>query len=219
MEFPSIHFTLTDIIAGGYPNYHRAMNFAWKNGVNNISSSVWNTLEPTAHRFDLVASTEMLEHIRDAKKAVANMRAASRKYIYCLVPFADAHTNANLKLREKVWEQNEHFVYGYDVDAMRDLFGKSGKVRSAYTPVGVAFRERLSKMSDTEIAQDFDELCRAANADIVNSGKPPSTLKDALGIRILAEVIDEVAQNPRLPFTLERLRERLTGSREPAKAA
>ena len=115
-EYPDITFTLTDIVdtEHGYPNYHATMDLAWKWGIENLKFSVWNVLEPTRRRFDLVASTEMLEHIKDDRAAVANMRQAASKFVYCLVPFADKATNANPVKRKQAWDKHKHHVFGYD---------------------------------------------------------------------------------------------------------
>ena len=74
-EFPHIDITLTDIVdrTHGYPNYHRARDLARKYNVNNLSFSIWDVMQPTKRRFDLVCSTEMLEHIKDDDRAAANM--------------------------------------------------------------------------------------------------------------------------------------------------
>lgn len=185
-EFPHIRFTLTDIIntKHGYPNYHRAMDMAWRHGVGNISFSVWNVLQPTSNRFDMVASTEMLEHIKDAERAAANMRAASSKYTYCLVPFADKATNADKQKRDYAWEKHEHYVYGYDAEDLARLFPAPIHIAGTYWAEGARFREKLTGMSLTDIEAHQDVLAAEASADIRDG--VPTTIHDALGIRILS---------------------------------
>ncbi|MEL6646531.1 MAG: class I SAM-dependent methyltransferase [Pseudomonadota bacterium] len=188
-EFPHIHFTLTDIVnkEHGYPNYHATMDMAWKWGVDNISFSVWNVLEPTHRRFDLVASTEMLEHIEDAQTAAKHMRAAAEKFVYCLVPFADAATNANEQKRKGAWERHEHFVCGYDADEMRAMFPNPVLLTGTYwADTGLAFRMKLNELSPEEIVAQFQTLQHEAEADL--SAKIPQRSKEAQGIKILSRV-------------------------------
>ncbi|MEM7596946.1 MAG: class I SAM-dependent methyltransferase [Pseudomonadota bacterium] len=188
-EFPHIHFTLTDIVnkEHGYPNYHATMDMAWKWGVNNISFGVWNVLEPTHRRFDLIASTEMLEHIEDAKTAARNMRKTAERYVYCLVPFADATTNANPQKRKGAWERHEHFVCGYDADEMKAMFPDPVLLTGTYwADTGLAFRMKLNEMSPEEIEAQFGDLQREAETDI--SDRVPLRSKEAQGIKILSRV-------------------------------
>lgn len=186
LEFPHLRFTLTDIIGRGYPNYHMAMDLSWIWGVNNMAFSVWNVMQSTQRRFDLVCSTEMLEHIKDDNTAVANMRAAAQKYVYCLVPFSDPATNANEQKRKFAWEKHEHFVYGYDSARLSELFVSPVKIAGTYwTKAGGTLRKRLDELSDAEIESQFPDLTAAAEADLIN--QIPHTLSEALGIKILAK--------------------------------
>lgn len=187
IEFPDIHFTLTDIIdrKHGYPNYQGTMDAAWNWGIDNIAFSVWNCLEPTERRFDLVCSTEMLEHIEDDERAAANMVAASNRYVYCLVPYADEATNANARKRELAWQRHEQFVVGYDAKRLETLFPNPIHVFGAYHPVGQMFRKELEESDDEYITNSVKHRTNIAKKDIVTdfSGQVQS---QALGIRILA---------------------------------
>lgn len=186
-EFPHITFTLTDTMNSrlGYPNYHYTMDMAWKWGVENLRFSIWNVLESTHRRFDLVASTEMLEHIQDARNAADNMRAAATKYVYCLVPYADKATNANPDRRRYAWEKHEHFVYGFDAETLSSLFPNAVMLAGTYwKDRGRTLRELLDKLNDEEIRARVRELQKLAETDLVNA--IPTSLKDALGIKILS---------------------------------
>ena len=211
IEFPHIRFTLTDIIAEGYPNYHRAMSHAWRWGVDNISFSVWNVLHATDRRFDLVASTEMLEHVPDIRRAVRNMRGAATKYVYCLVPFADDATNADQAKRERVWRDHEHFVFGFDTKSLESLFGAPEHIAGAYwSDAGLPFRQKLAEMSDEQIGDSIEALAGEALADLRDL--EPKVLRDAAGIKILARANAEVGKQPLLPPTLEELRNMASAS-------
>lgn len=205
IEFPHIRFTLTDIIGEGYPNYHRAMSHAWQWGVDNIDFSVWNVLHVTNRRFDLVASTEMLEHVPDVPRAVRNMRNAASKYVYCLVPFADDARNADQAKRERVWRDHEHFVLGFDAKSLESLFGRPEHVSGAYwSDAGLPFRQKLAALSDEEITASVGKLAEEARADLRDA--TPTSLREAAGIKILARADAKVANPPLLPPTLEEVR-------------
>ena len=186
LEYPHIKFTLTDIInkSHGYPNYHGAMQIAWEWNVPNLNFSIWDVLKPAQQRFDMVCSTEMLEHIEDDTAAAANMREAAELYIYCLVPFADKATNENERRSKRAWEQHEHFVCGYDEDRLSALFPDPIHICGAYGPDGRALRSRLDTLSMEEIQVEQASLEADATNDLVDS--IPQTLHDGLGIRILS---------------------------------
>lgn len=204
LEFPQITFTLTDIIASGYPNYHRAMSHAWQWGVDNLQFSVWNVLNQTDRRFDLVASTEMLEHVPDVARAARHMRTAAVKYVYCLVPFADDATNADPTKRQKAWIDHEHFVFGFDRKSLESLFGPAEAIAGAYwTDAGRPFRSKITAMSDDVLRSSIEALAAEASADLRDS--VPLTLNDAAGIKILANADAPVAKSPLLPPALDEL--------------
>lgn len=186
IEFPHITFTLTDIVnrTHGYPNYHDAMILSWNNAIPNMRFSVWNTLQATQQRFDLVASTEMLEHIKEDDLAARNMRQAAQKYIYCLVPFADAATNNNERMRARAWERFEHYVYGYDKTRLTELFPDPVHVQGTYGMAGRALRETLHALEPDAVAADQAALEAEAQADLGLA--VPETLEDGLGIKILS---------------------------------
>lgn len=160
------------------------MDLAWRWRVPNLRYSIWNTLEPTAQRFDMVCSTEMLEHIEDDETAAKHMKMAAEKYIYCLVPFSDKATNANEQKRQRAWDRHEHFVCGYDDERLQELFGEAIHIRGTYTPTGAALRARLHEMQPDDIRAAQAELEVAAEEDLTTV--LPKTLDDAAGIKILA---------------------------------
>jgi hypothetical protein len=202
LEFPHITFTLTDIIAPGYPNYHRAMSHAWQWGVDNMRFSIWNVLHHTERRFDLVASTEMIEHVTDVPRSVRNMRNAATKYVYCLAPFADDATNADAAKRNRVWEDHKHFVFGFDQKSLESLFGPAEQVSGAYwSDAGLPFRLKLKDMSDEDIESSVEELAEEAKADLREG--VPETLRQAAGIKILARADAPVPKSPLLPPALD----------------
>jgi hypothetical protein len=206
IEFPHITFTLTDIIGDGYPNYHRAMSHAWRWGLENMRFAVWDVLHLTQRRFDLVASTEMLEHVPDVPRAVRNMRKAATKYVYCLVPFADDRTNANPAQRQRAWSTHSHFIFGLDQKSLESLFGRAEHLSGAYwSDAGLPFRQKLTAMTDSDIASSVTELANEAVADLRD--EIPKASAQAAGIKILARATAPLtADAPLLPPSLEELR-------------
>ena len=187
IEFPRIQFVLTDLLDrdAGYPNYHRAMDMAWKWRLENIQFSVWNVLEPTKRSFDMVVSTEMLEHIKDDETASLNMRKAAKKYVYCLVPFADANTNCDPARRSYVLSKFGHHVSGYDEKRLVELFPRPMFVYGTYwSGSGQAFRQRLTEMSDLEISSQQKQLEKMAKDDLISV--QPIKSSEAQGIKILS---------------------------------
>ena len=186
IEFPRLHFTMTDIIAEGYPNYHRAMQFAWRKDIDNVAFSIWDVLQPTKRRFDLVCSTEMLEHIEDDDLAAKNMRTAASRYVYCLAPFADDATNADEAKRKAHWEKNRHYVCGYNPARLEKLFGRPMAIAGAYwADHGGKLRAKLEAMTPEEIAAQSTVLMQEAEADLQPS--VPTERRQAVGIKVLVE--------------------------------
>lgn len=192
IEFPHVRFTLTDIVAPGptpehphYPVYHGAMKLAWAHGVENVGFSIWDVLQPTRRRFDMVCSTEMLEHIEQDERAAANMRATARKYVYCLVPFADKATNANAGKRQRMLERMGHYVLGYDAEDMTRLFPDPVELAGTYwRDAGAVLRARLQEMDAAGIPAAFDALAAEARTDLID--RVPLLSAEAQGIKILS---------------------------------
>lgn len=205
-EFPHLQFTLTDAIGKGYPSYHSAMDLCWEHGVNNVNFSVWNVIKPTWRRFDLVCSTEVLEHIPAYQTAAANFRLVATKWIYCLVPYANSRNNMNLTSRMQAMEKHEHQVVGFDERNLETLFGTPTSLAGAYwADAGLALRQQLMKMTDDEIRLNMGRLVALANQDLRTA--LPSSMKDASGIRVLARADAPLPTTPVLPPRLARLQQ------------
>ena len=189
IEFPHLTITLTDIVnrEKGYPNYYRAMDVAWRQEIDNLRFSIWNVLVPTRRSFDLVASTEMLEHIENDRLAAENMRKAASKYVYCLVPYSDEERNANLAERERVLKSHEHFVCGYDAATLTKLFPGPIAISGAYwNDFGNKWRRAMEAMSKDEIENSLEELKTSASFDLID--RIPQKSGECLGIKIISKV-------------------------------
>lgn len=84
LEFPKIHFHLTDVVTETTPNYHEAQRLVNQWGLSNVTFGIRDILTPERGRYDMVSSVEVLEHIRNDALAVAQMRAAANKYVFAL---------------------------------------------------------------------------------------------------------------------------------------
>lgn len=185
-EFPDIQFTLTDINDQNYPNYHKAMDICWKWGIDNVRFGVWNILEPTRRTFDLICSTEVLEHIEDYRAAAQAMLSAANRYVYCLVPFSDKATNADPARRKRALERHGHYVYGFDEEDLRALFPRPEYVRGAYfSDAGQKLRAQLKSLDGTQIDENLEQLKRLAYRDLQD--RIPSIPAEGQGIKVLSK--------------------------------
>lgn len=187
LEFPEIHFHLTDVESERTPNYHIAQKLVDSWGLKNVTFGIRDILTPQPNRYDLVASVEVLEHIENDVLAAQRMREAANKYVFALIPFADKAANSNEALRARVYESHEHCRVGYDEEDLRKLFPDIIAVRGCYwRERGGKLRERLNRMSDDEIKANLTELQAEAQQDIVDT--VPTALSEAQGIWMLAKV-------------------------------
>ena len=169
LEFPEIHFHLTDIESERTPNYHRAQEMAQRWDLNNVSFGIRDILVPEQGRYDLVASVEVLEHIENDAAAVAAMCEAASKYVFALVPFSDKATNNDEAMRSSVWEDHEHWRVGYDEEDLRELFPNVVTMRGCYWRArGGTLRKRLYEMTNQEINAEMKNLQAEALNDIVD---------------------------------------------------
>lgn len=198
VEFKNIRFVLTDVMAPGYPNYHTTMKLAWDWQIDNIAFSVYDVLKPPNKKFDLVCSTEVLEHIPNPVLAAKHMRDASCGYVYCLVPYSDVRTNNDIVRRKYVFDRAGHYYYGFDADNLTSLFGQPMMVEGAYWfDAGMKLRSVLNDMSLEEIGLKYDELIGLAERDIRNA--VPTDLKEAAAIKILSRHDSFVPKLPSMP--------------------
>ncbi len=115
------------------------------------------------------------------------MRIAATKYVYCLVPYADKATNADLRRRADVLQRFQHYVVGYDSERLTQLFPKPVHIAGTYwADSGQLFRNKISAMTDDEIRNSLEAL-KSEAMDDVKPGLPEGS-KDCLGIRILSKI-------------------------------
>lgn len=187
LEFPGIHFHLTDIVTETTPNYHNAQKFVNEWGISNVTFGLRNILKPEPGRYDLVLSVEVLEHIENVTLAAAEMRAAANRYVFALVPFADKVTNADEDRRARLLKSHGHFVVGYDEGDLRTLFPDIVAMSGCYWEErGGAHRKRLYDMSNREINAHMGELQTEASQDLIDA--VPRIYPEAQGIWLLARV-------------------------------
>jgi len=187
VEFPRIRFRITDVASERTPNYQLAQDRAraWK--LPNVEFGILDVTQPIEERFDLVASVEVLEHIEDDEKAIAHMRAAARKHVFCLVPFADDATLSDPRQARRAWARHQHYRFGYSVERFRALFEDLAVVRGCYLrEAGYALRMTIDALDDDAIRARMREFEAAARADAVDAR--PESPAETQGIWVLARV-------------------------------
>ncbi|WOR15573.1 hypothetical protein RYZ27_02715 [Hyphomonas sp. FCG-A18] len=187
IEFPHIHFTLTDIIDDTYPRFQNVMKLSWDWDINNIDFRVWDVLTPTSRRFDLVCSTEVLEHILEDDLAASRMRDAALKYVYCLVPFGSKTENDDPDVREYALKTHGHHVFGYDAQRLEALFPNPEFLAGAYfDDAGQKLRAQLGALDTEEITAQIKALTALGEKDLQD--RIPDTPFEGQGIKILSRV-------------------------------
>ena len=184
LEYPDVEFRITDIESERTPNYQVAEGIAKKLELPNISFGVLDIFQPPSGTWDLVTSIETLEHLEDDATAARNMLALSDRYVFALVPFAHKAANANPRLREKVWRNQEHFRVGYDEEELAALFPRTVEMRGCYFEEGQELRRDLMALENDQIDARAEELLQRARGDI--RYEIPRALPEALGIWTLA---------------------------------
>lgn len=185
MEYPDKLFHLTDYESATHSFTH-AKNFIERFDIKNVTFGSCNILEPECEKFDIVYSIEVLEHIKEDKKAACNMNSLANKYVFCLVPFAETILNDNEKKRKQAFIRHEHYVVGYDENTLINLFPNPIVTRGCYwADSGLSFREEISEMDLLEIKDSYDNLVSLAENDIKNYVQ--SKLKEAQGIWVLSK--------------------------------
>lgn len=185
LEFPDVHFHITDIESERTPNFGVAVSWAKKLGLSNVSFDTFDVFDLPDTKWDLVTSIETLEHIEDDVTAAKNMLKMANQFVFALVPFAHKAANADPARRKRVWETHGHYRVGYDEDDLAALFSNSVEVRGCYWGgEGRAFRHKLTSLSNEEIDERASDLLEEAKLDIRLA--IPKAISDASGIWTLA---------------------------------
>ncbi len=184
IEFPAIHFLLTDLERA--PALRHAQALAQKYRLANVSFAHHDILQPGTMRADLVASTEVLEHVADTHRAAAHMSEMAIAYVYCLVPFAKASAQAETS-GEPSSSGGPSAAPAFDPAGLEKHFPGTLHMRGCYwRNAGSAFRQKLHAISDEQIAERRKELEEEAENDI--RLKIPASPREAQGIWTLSHV-------------------------------
>lgn len=187
IEHPHIQFHLTDVESDRTPNFQQAERMVDEWGIPNVTFGTMDIFEPARERFDFVASVEVLEHLEDDDLAAKMLTGLARRFVFTLTPFAHDAANADPARRQRVWENNEHFVVGYDEKRLRELFPSSTSVRGCYwADAGLELRQELTATDDAVIRERAAHYVRAARSDVRHS--VPHDLSEAAGIWALARI-------------------------------
>jgi len=166
-EFPEIEFHLTDVVAPGRPNYFQVMDLAMRWDIRNVRFGVWDLMQKAPRKFDVVVSTEVLEHIEKADIAVSNQLDAAKFAVYALAPYASEKTNQDAEKRLQAYIQHEHFVCGLDPNYFAQFAVRECVTYGTYwADAGIPFRNELAKLSPDQIKSSHAELIERAMRDI-----------------------------------------------------
>jgi hypothetical protein len=181
IEFPGISFMLTDWEAATHSTESAKLwSKEWR--VDNVRFSSLDILRDVhAGEYDMAYSVEVLEHIKDDRRAADNMRKLARRYAFCLVPFAEDARNSNPESRAHVLAKHGHHVCGYNPRMLLQLFPHPVAIRGTYwAHTGAVFRNTLSAMSSRQINDSLESLTAQAEADLID--RIPVQFKEAQGI-------------------------------------
>jgi SAM-dependent methyltransferase len=181
---PEVQFTLTDFDADRLVAARRtAENLG---GLPNVRFRTLDLLaEPSGERFDLVTSTEVLEHIEADEVAARHMAALASRAVWALVPFCPARDLDRPDLQQRAWEAHGHHRIGYTAESLAALFPDDGHewVRNCYyEPEASDLRTHLKESDNRQLLQQYPELVTAAVTDVRDEPRPDG---GAAGIEIL----------------------------------
>jgi hypothetical protein len=182
IEYPDIEFMLTDIVIPGRPNYWRCMDLCMRWGVRNVRFGVWDVLTDPPAKFDVVMSTEVLEHIENADLALLNKKRAAKKAVYALTPHATDVENNNIEKRKRAFDMHEHFVCGYNRSYFKNADENVQLCGAYWADKGLLFRQKLQTLSPEQIEADYANLIELAKSDIVRAA--PETAH-CLGVKAI----------------------------------
>lgn len=201
VEFPKVHFLVTDVASERTPNYQLAQSHARNWELPNVEFGILDVGQPIPGRFDLVASVEVLEHIEDDESAIAHMRAAARRFVYCLVPYADDATLADPRQQRRAWARHQHHRFGYSPDRFRTLFDDIAAMRGCYfREAGYPLRLTVDALPEDAIRARAAEFEAAARSDVVDvlptAPATPGEPAEAQGLWVLARMQEQPVSPP-----------------------
>jgi hypothetical protein len=155
-------------------------------GVRNVRFGVWDILKPPPAKFDAVTSTEVLEHIRDARRALTNQLTAARRFVYTLVPYATDAENSDAEKRLNAYLNAEHLVCGFEPSFFDGLSANRVTTHGVYWKcAGFQFRKSLIAAADAEIEGNCISLFSQARNDIIND---PPRHQECFGLKAILTV-------------------------------
>ncbi len=164
---PDVAFTLTDF---DEDRLGIAKRWANDNRLDNVEFTPLNLLSPPGpNRYDLVTSTEVLEHIGRDQQAASHMIAVASKFVWTLVPSCTEQDLTDPFTVEVAWRSNEHVRPGYTDRSLSALFEEGRKLwmRSCYfAPEAQYVRQVLNSATDEQIFASRQEILDAAEQDV-----------------------------------------------------
>ena len=185
LRHPEVEFTLTDVNAERVGLAARNVGAA---RIANVECRVLDlTSEPDGQKFDLVTSTEVLEHIGADDRAARHLLSLAAGHVWSLVPFCTESELSDERARRRAWERHEHHRPGYTFASLRQLFAQSQLIweRNCYIqPEAQQLRDEMRDNSDDELWRHRRAWVDAAVRDIDAAHRPDAT---AAGIEILTQ--------------------------------
>jgi len=182
---PGVAFTLTDFDTG---RLRIAQRWVHDNKLDNVEFAPLNLLSPPGpRRYDLVTSTEVLEHIGRDQQAASHMVAVAAKFVWALVPSCTEEALTDPVSCAASWRSNEHVRPGYTERTLSALFEQGRKVwmRSCYFgPEAGYLRRLLNTATDEQIFASRQEILEAAAGDVRDELRHDNTVQ---GIEILVD--------------------------------
>jgi hypothetical protein len=161
---------------------------AWR--LDNVSFGHHDILRWTDSRFDMVCAVDLLAGIKNDTLAASNMNLAAEKYVFSLVPFAEASAQRDPARIHRAWERQRRYRVGYSAARLRELFPGDSIVRGCFWEgSGRKSPSWASAVDKQSITPAVREIFRKATSDVRD--RIPERYPEALGIWILTESMSE----------------------------
>lgn len=186
LEFPETHFHLTGDSSPDTASARQVAELVRIWGLENISFGRHDILEGARKRYDMVCAMDVLAGIDDDKLAASNLISVAEKYVYAVVPFADAAAQSDETRRARAWKQQRRYRLGYTSGDLRELFPGESIIRGCYWTDGggAATQASTNALDEQELITHSPQIWQDAERDIRD--QIPQRYRQALGIWILA---------------------------------
>jgi SAM-dependent methyltransferase len=97
-----------------------------------------NVSDLITKKFDLVISTQVLEHIENCDKYFANLINSIKKnsYLFLTTPYWNSQDKITKELKKQEWEIHSHYHVGFDIEYFKKFEDNLGFRIVEYGPTG-----------------------------------------------------------------------------------